>query len=62
MSDDKHEVDGLIVDDDPVLDYILYEEMLEENKKHKNAGGCLALFILFLLPSVTGFLWLVRMS
>lgn len=60
MVDDDHETDGLIVDDDPALDYITYEKMLKENKKTKHTGGCLGLFLLFLLPSVPCIFWMIR--
>lgn len=43
--------DGLIVDDDPALDFILYEEMSKNDRKQKGGqGGCLSVIVLFLLP------------
>lgn len=52
--------DGLIVDDDPALDYILYEEM-SKNDRGKKGGrsGCLGFVVLFLLPaaSIMLFYW-----
>ena len=52
MSQD-HDDDGrgLIVDDDPALDYILYEEMTKNDQKQKgDQGGCLGVVVLLLLP------------
>ncbi len=45
---------GLIDDDDPALDYILYEEMSKNDRK-QNGGqsGCLGFVVLFLLPVVS---------
>lgn len=49
MSDDY---DGLL-DDDPALDYILYEEMTKEEENQRPPKGCLGVFIfLLLLPCV----------
>jgi hypothetical protein len=59
--DDINESGGLI-DDDPALDYILYEEMKnEEAKQPQNAKGCLGVFVLFLLP-VSGLYWALSMT
>jgi len=42
---------GLIVDDDPALDFILYEEMTRNDQKQKGGrGGCFGVVVLFLLP------------
>lgn len=49
MSDDFDEYDGL-VDKDPALDFILYQEMERENKQPGNKSGCLGLMLLFILP------------
>ena len=58
MTDEDDGIDGLIVDDDPVLDCILYEEMVEDEKKPGHSGkGCLGLFLLLLLPIAPGILW-----
>lgn len=49
MSDEPH---GLL-DDDPALDYILYEEMQKDERGGGNrpkGGGCLGLLLLILLP------------
>ena len=61
MSQD-HDDDGkgLIVDDDPALDFILYEEMIKNDQKQKGGrGGCFGVVALFLLPvaGVMFFYW-----
>ena len=51
---------GLIVDDDPALDYILYEEMSKNDQKQEGGRrGCLGFFLLVLLPvaSTMFFYW-----
>jgi len=58
MSDDFYEDNGLL-DDDPVLDYILYEEMEKDQKEPKGNGGCLGVFALFLLPCVSIVYWII---
>lgn len=52
MTQDHDDDDrGLIVDDDPALDFILYEEMTKNDRKQKGGqGGCLGIVVLFLLP------------
>lgn len=64
MSQD-HDDDGrgLIVDDDPALDYILYEEMSKNDRKQKGArSGCFGVVALLLLPvaSMMLFYWKSR--
>ena len=56
MDDDFEEQDNLM-DDDPALDYILYEDMTQEENK-KTAGGCFGILLFFLIPCVSmiGFL------
>lgn len=52
MSQD-HDDDGrgLIVDDDPALDFILYKEMTKNDQKQNGGrGGCFGVVVLFLLP------------
>ena len=56
VSDEDH---GLL-DDDPALDYILYEEMEKEKKGPQNNGGCLGVFVLLLLPFSTVAFWIIR--
>jgi len=51
---------GLIVDDDPALDFILYEEMTKNDRKQKGGrGGCFGIVVLLLLPvaSMMLFYW-----
>ena len=57
MEDDFDEYDGLL-DDDPVVDYILYEDMEREQNKGKEGKGCLANVVILLLPWVAGY-WLL---
>ena len=59
--DDYDDYDGIIVDDDPALDCILYEEMTKEDKNRQNGGGCLGVVIL-LAPLAGGVLWLAKLS
>jgi len=50
MSDEPH---GLL-DDDPALDYILYEEMQKDERDDGNrpkGGGCLGLLFLITAPA-----------
>lgn len=47
MEDDFGEMENLM-DDDPALDYILYEDM--EQKGRQNGGGCLGLVVILILP------------
>lgn len=50
MSDEPH---GLL-DDDPALDYILYEEMQKDERGGGNrpkGGGCLGLLFLMTVPA-----------
>ncbi len=55
MEDDFNEYDGLL-DDDPALDYILYEEMTqEEGGKGQGGKGCLGVIVLLLLPFAAAF-------
>lgn len=44
MSDGVHDHEGLL-DNDPALDYILYEEMEKEIKRQAGKGGCLAVLV-----------------
>ncbi len=54
MEDD---FDGLL-DDDPALDYILYEDM--EKKGGQKGGGCLGVVAILILPLVAGCCGLIR--
>ena len=49
MPNDNDEYDGLL-DDDPALDCLLFEEMRKEEIHPKGPGGCLAILILFVIP------------
>ncbi len=48
-----------IFDDDPALDFILYEELEKQNQEQKSGkGGCLGAIVLMLLPmSCALFFW-----
>ena len=62
MSDDFDDYDGIIVDDDPALDYILYEEMTrEDNDRRNKGGGCLGAVAL-LAPFAAATLWLAKLA
>ena len=52
MTQDHDDDDrGLIVDDDPALDYILYKEMTKNDQKQKGGrGGCLGIAVLLIIP------------
>ncbi len=58
MSDDFFEDNGLL-DDDPALDYILYEEMEKDQKSSKGNGGCLGVLALLFLPCTSTVFWLI---
>jgi hypothetical protein len=60
--DDYDDYDGIIVDDDPALDYILFEEMTKEadGQPDRSNSGCLGVVIVFLVPFASGVLWLIR--
>ena len=47
-----------IMDDDPALDYILYEEM--KNNNPQEGSGCFSTIVMFLLPISALMLVLVR--
>lgn len=49
MSDDSDETKGLL-DDDPALDFILYQEMVKEHTQPANKSGCLGFVLICLLP------------
>ena len=51
MSDDFEDNRGLI-DDDPALDYILYEEMNKDDGRPSGKGGCLGLMLILFLPAL----------
>ncbi len=57
MEDDFDDYDGLM-DDDPALDYILYEDM--ERKGEQKGGGCLGVVAILILPLVAGCCGLIR--
>lgn len=50
MRDNDDEFNGLF-DDDPALDYILFEEMRKEESHQKGRGGCLGILVIFLIPA-----------
>jgi hypothetical protein len=57
MSEEPEEHKGLL-DDEPALDYILYEEMTkdEQQNSRKKPGGCLPLILFMIVPLVSSFL------
>ena len=44
------EYNGLL-DDDPALDCVLFEEMRNEDAQRKGGGGCLGILVIFLIPA-----------
>jgi len=56
MSDDFDENDGLL-DEDPTLDFILYQEMEKENKQPGSKSGCLGGVLLFIIFPIGNFLY-----
>ncbi len=59
MEDDFEEMDNLM-DDDPALDYILYEDMKRDQSKRKEGKGCLANVVILLLPWAASYCLLVK--
>ena len=51
MPDDFQDNHGLL-DDDPALDCILYEEMNKEGGRPRGKGGCLGLLLILFLPTL----------
>jgi hypothetical protein len=49
MSDDLQDNQGLL-DEDPALDCILYEDMNKEDSRPSGKGGCLGLMLILFLP------------
>lgn len=51
LNEDFEDNPGLL-DDDPALDYILYKEMVKEDKQppRQGKGGCLSLMLMMLVP------------
>lgn len=66
MSDDfSEEKDrGSLIDEDPALDFILYEEMVKDERQppRRQRSGCLGLILLFLLPAGALYLFLRILS
>ncbi len=56
MDDEFDDYEGLI-DDDPALDYILYEEMVQEGEQ--KGGGCFGVAVILILPIATSTYWMV---
>ena len=50
MSDEPFDEQQHLLDEDPALDYILYEEMEKESKNDPQTGGCLTLAFVLSLP------------
>jgi hypothetical protein len=51
MSNDFEDNQGLL-DDDPALDCILYEEMNKEDRRPSGKGGCLSMMLILFLPTL----------
>ena len=52
IQDHDNDGDGLI-DDDPALDFILYEEMTQNDRRQKEGrGGCFGVLLLIVLPGM----------
>ena len=49
--------DDNIFDNDDALDYIIYEELAEE-EKNKKSNGCLSIIVLLIAPGCTFVYWL----
>ena len=47
--DDDFRDDNNLLDEDPALDYILYEEM-EKDTKSRGKGGCFGIVFFVLIP------------
>ena len=56
MDDEFDDYDGLI-DDDPALDYILYEDMVQEGEQ--KCGGCFGVAVILILPIAISTYWMV---
>ncbi len=52
MEDDFEEQDDLM-DDDPALNYILYEDIARDENKKPVGSGCLGMLLFFLIPCVS---------
>lgn len=50
MRDNGDEYNGLL-DDDPALDCILFEEMRKEDAQRRERGGCLGMLVILLIPT-----------
>ena len=50
-SDDPQNNHGLI-DNNPALDYILYEEMNKDDERPSGKGGCLGFMLILFLPTI----------
>ncbi len=57
MQDDFEE-SGSLMDDDPALDYILYEDL--EQKGGQKGSGCLGVVAVLFLPLTVGCCGLIR--
>jgi hypothetical protein len=51
MADDFRDNDELI-DPDPAMDFIIYDEMSRQTNSPNHKGGCLGIILLFLLPLI----------
>ncbi len=55
MDDDGYE-DGLL-DEDPALDYIIYEDMTSDERAGKQGQGCLGFVAIVVLPIALSGAW-----
>ncbi len=46
------DLDDNIFDEDDALDYVMYEEVEQEEKQNQRHSGCLGVLLLFIVPTV----------
>jgi len=51
--------DDNIFDEDDALDYIIYDELSQE-EKNKNSSGCLSVLIAIIIPAGSVVFWLFK--
>ena len=47
---DEHDEHNDLLDNDPALDFILYQEMEKQRSQPKASSGCFGIALLFILP------------
>jgi len=50
MKEEKSDDYEGLLDDDPALDFILYKEMVKEDRSPRKKDGCLTLILLMSVP------------